>query len=127
MHAAEMLIAGSGALVGRLQRYVLPAVGLIEGDGLDLLQVGVAGAGPHHNLVGRVALVQLVVQPDCYRRQSHLQHTNDEVRMTIPWAKGFRLCFVSALSPIPASLMCKKQPAVHLIHMSSSAIHLSSH
>ena len=75
-----MLEAGTSALVGRLQGYVLPAVGLIEGDGLDVLQVGVAGAGPHHNLVGRVALVQLVVQPDCYRRQSHLRHTHVEVR-----------------------------------------------
>ena len=70
-----------GALVGCLQGNVLPAVGLIKGDGLDLLQVRVAGAGPHHNLVRRVALVQLVVQPNCYRCEGHLQpaHTYVEV------------------------------------------------
>lgn len=73
MHAGASEAEGRGAtLVGGLQRDLLPAVGLIEDDGLDLLQVSVVGPRPDDDLVGRVAFVQLVVQPHRHRGQRHL-------------------------------------------------------
>lgn len=58
--------AGLRALVGCFQWNMLPAVGLVERDCLDFLQVSMACASPHHDFVRGVTLIQLVVQTDCH-------------------------------------------------------------
>ena len=76
------------ALVGCFQWDVLPAVGLVERDCLDFLQVGMACARPHHDFVRSVTLIQLVVQPDCNRRQRHLKHTDYSAGLLLALSHG---------------------------------------